>query len=47
MDDPFKAEVDQIFAPLSISVVSNHHYLGGFLGESASWDAFVQDKAHK
>ena len=46
MDDSVKAEAEQIFAPLCIPVVCNHHYLGIFLGESASQDAFVLDKVH-
>ena len=35
MNDSVKAEVEQVFASLSIGVMCNHHYLGGFLGEPA------------
>ena len=28
-------------------MVCNHHYLGGFLGEPAGRDAFVQDKVNQ
>ena len=47
VDDSVTAETEQIFAPLGNPVVCNHRYLGGFLGESASWDAFVQDKVQQ
>ena len=36
--------MEQIFAPLGIPVMCNHHYLGGFLGEQAVRDAFVQNR---
>ena len=36
-----------MFALLGILVVCNHHYLGGFLGESAVRDAFVQYKVYQ
>ena len=43
VNDSVKAEVEQVFASLtlSIGVMCNHHYLGGFLGEPAGQDAFV------
>ena len=47
VDDSVKAEAEQIFAPLGILVVCNHHYLGEFLSDSAVGDAFVQNKVHQ
>ena len=35
-----------LFSSLGVSVVCNHRYLGGFIGEPASQTAFVQDKVH-
>ena len=47
VDDFVKAEAEQIFAPLNIPIMCNHYYLGGFLGRSAGWNVFVQDKVHQ
>ena len=37
----FKFDAEQIFSSSGISVVCNHRYLGGFIGESISQTAFV------
>lgn len=47
MDDPIKAEGEQIFAFCCIPAVCNHRYLDGFLCKSAGWDAFAQVKVHQ
>ena len=47
VNNSFKADAEQVFAPLGIPVVCNHHYLGRFLGEPAGRDAFVQDKVNQ
>ena len=36
-----------MFSPLGVSVVCNHCYLGGFIGELTGQASFVRDKVHR
>ena len=44
VDPTFKDEANVIFQPFGISVVSDHRFLGGFIGGSDSTRQFVQSK---
>ena len=39
--------LNMLFSSLGISVVCNHRYLGGFVGEPVGQAAFVQDKVRQ
>ena len=45
--DSYKSNAEQLFSSLGISVVCNHHYLGGFIGELTGQASFVRDKVHR
>ena len=45
--DSYKFDAEQLFSPLGVSVVCNHHYLGGFIGELTGQASFVRDKVHR
>ena len=45
--DSYKSNAEQLFSPLGVSVVCNHRYLGGFIGELSGQASFVQDKVHR
>ena len=42
--DCYKCDVEQLFSSLRVSVVCNHHYLGGFTGDTVGQATFIQDK---
>ena len=46
-NDSYKSTAEQLFSSLDVSVVCNHHYLGGFIGELTGQDSFVRDKVHR
>jgi len=45
--DSYQFDAEQLFSSLGVSVVCNHHYLGGFIGESDGQTAFVQNKVRQ
>ena len=45
--DSYKSNAEQLFSSLGISVVCNHRYLGGFIGELTGQASFVRDKVHR
>ena len=45
--DSYKSNAEQLFSPLGVSVVCNHRYLGGFIGELTGQASFVRDKVHR
>ena len=45
--DSYKSNAKQLFSSLGISVVRNHRYLGGFIGELTGQASLVWDKVHR
>ena len=41
------ATAEQVFGPLAIPVVTNHRFLGGFLGDASARSSFVQEKVNQ
>ena len=42
--DSYRCDAEQLFSSLNVSVVCNHRYLGGFIGDITGQATFVQDK---
>ena len=42
--DSYKYDAEQLFSSLGVSVVCNHRYLRGIIGETVGQTTFVQDK---
>ena len=42
--DSHRCDAEQLFSSLNVSVVCNHRYLGGFVGDITGQATFVQDK---
>ena len=42
--DSYKCDTEQLFSSLGVSVVCNHHYLGGFISDTVGQATLVQDK---
>ena len=42
--DSYRCDAEKIFSSLNVSVVCNHRYLGGFIGDITGQAIFVQDK---
>ena len=42
--DSYRCGAEQLFSSLNVSVVCNHHYLEGFIGDITGQATFVQDK---
>ena len=42
--DSYRCDAEKLFSSLNVSVVCNHRYLGGFIGDITGQAIFVQDK---